>query len=248
MRLARTCARAAASRPALTPARDRPQPARSVPFCTPQPRSSRHVSGRPTTSRHCRPTAPPLASAAQATSARQLALGAVAAHPLAPAAIPSLAMMPYSYRRRSSATLSAAAAEPPRLAYIRSPELIPACRQSQAISLGPPLAANRLGEVSFPISGNRSCRHCPGHSGATRASPSPVSPPEAFSSSREPFPLLDFDREPPQPQNHFTPAAAGHREARRRQLTPSPLTQRPPGGPPQSCGSIPTLGGPRGAA
>ena len=40
-------------------------------------------------------------------------------------------------------------------------------------------------------------RHCSAHSDATRASPSPLSPPEALSSSREPVPLLDFDREPP---------------------------------------------------
>ena len=90
-----------------------------------KPRSSRHLSGRPTTSRHCLPTAPALASAAQATSARQLALGAVAARPLAPAAIPSLATMPCSYRRRSSAPLSTAVAEPPRLAYLRKPEPAP---------------------------------------------------------------------------------------------------------------------------
>ena len=69
------------------------------------------------------------------------------------------------------------------------------------------MAANQLGEVSFPISGNRSRRHCPGHSGTTRASPSPLSSPGTFSSSRELVPLLDFDREPPQPQTHFAPEA-----------------------------------------
>src|SRR3954470_22507209 len=35
-----------------------------------EPYSSRHVSGRPAASRHCRPPAPALASAAQTTSAR----------------------------------------------------------------------------------------------------------------------------------------------------------------------------------
>ena len=73
---------------------------------------------------------------------------------------------------------------------------------------GASLARNRPGEVFFPVSGNSCRRHRPGHSGTTRASPSPLSPPGAFSSSRELFPLLDFDREPPQPQNHFAPEAS----------------------------------------
>lgn len=141
-----------------------------------------------------------------------------------------------------------AAAEPPRLAYIRSPELIPARRQSQATSRGPPLAANRPEEVVFFISGNSCRRHCPVHSSATRASPSHFSSPRTPPSFQEPNPLLDFDREPTPPQSHFATEAFQHRGARRRQLTPSQLTQRLPGGPPQPYGSIPTLGGPRGAA
>jgi len=155
---------------------------------------------------------------------------------------------PAATERQSPTSSSAAAAEPPRLAYIRSPELISARRQSQATSRGPPLAANRPGEASFLISGNHGRRHCPGHFGTTEASPSPFSPPRTSSSSREPFPLLDFDREPTPPQSHFATEAFLRRGARRRQLTPSPPTQRLPGGPPQPYGSIPTLGGPRGAA
>ena len=70
------------------------------------------------------------------------------------------------------------------------------------------LACNRPGEVFFPVSGNSCRRHRPGHSVTSSTSPSPLSPPGAFSSSREPFPLLDFDREPPQPQKHFAPEAS----------------------------------------
>ena len=92
------------------------------------------------------------------------------------------------------------------------------------------------------MSGNCGRRHCPGHFGTTEASPSSFSPPRTSSSSREPFPLLDFDREPTPPQSHFATEAFFRRGARRRQLTPSPPTQRLPGGPPQPYGSIPTLG------
>jgi len=113
---------------------------------------------------------------------------------------------------------------------------------------GTPIARNRQGNTAFLISGNSCRRHCLVHSGAIRASPSPFSSPRASTSSREPFPLLDFDREPTPPQSHFATEAFLRRGARRRQLTPSPPTQRLPGGPPQPYGSIPTLGGPRGAA
>ena len=101
--------------------------------------------------------------------------------------------------------------EPTPIAYLRSPELVSAGRQSQDISLGPPLAANRPGEVSFPISGNHGRRHCLVHSGTTRVSPFPFSSPRTPSSSREPFPLLDFDRDSPREKNHFArrpPSAA----------------------------------------
>ena len=143
---------------------------------------------------------------------------------------------------------SAAAAKPPRLAYIRSPELIPARRQSQATSRGPPLAANRPGEASFLISGSCSRRHCPGQFGTTRASHSPFSPPRAPSSSREPFPLLNFDRDTPREKNHFAPEATSaeklaagsslrphlpgdHREDRPGVADPSPPS-KPRGEPP----------------
>ena len=111
-----------------------------------------------------------------------------------------------------------------------------------------PLARIRPGEASFLISGNSCRRHRPGQSGTSSISPSPFSSPRDSTSSREPFPLLDFDREPTPPQSHFATEAFFRRGARRRPLTPSPPTQRLPGGPPQPYGSIPTLGGPRGAA
>ena len=79
---------------------------------------------------------------------------------------------------------------------------------SSLLCRGVVLAHNRPGEALFPVSGNSCRRHCPSHSGTIRASPSPLSPPGAFSSSREPFPLLDFDREPLQPQKHFGPEAS----------------------------------------
>ena len=142
--------------------------------------------------------APATGSAAQTPPARHLAPGAVPSRPLALAVIHSHATLPYKLQRGGSPeSLSTTAAELPCCAYKRSPELISARRQSQATSRGPPLAANRPGEASFLISGNRGCRHCPGHSGTTRASPSPFSSPETSSSSHEPIPLLNFDRGPP---------------------------------------------------
>ena len=115
-----------------------------------EPCSSRHVYGGPAASRHFRPAAPALASAAQAISARQLALGAVTARPLAPAAIPSLATMPCSYRRRSPATLSAAAAEPPRLTYLRKPRARSRTQATSSHLNGASLARNRPGGGSSP--------------------------------------------------------------------------------------------------
>ena len=70
-----------------------------------------------------------------------------------------------------------------------------------------PMAANRPEEVVFFISGNSCRRHCPVHSSATRASPSHLSSPRTPPSFQEPNPLLDFDREPSPPPNHFVTEA-----------------------------------------
>ena len=73
---------------------------------------------------------------------------------------------------------------------------------------GTPIARNRQGNAAFFISGNSCRRHCLVHSGATRASPSPFSSPRTPPSIQEPNPLLDFDREPSPPQNHFATKAS----------------------------------------
>ena len=73
---------------------------------------------------------------------------------------------------------------------------------------GTPIARNRQGNAAFFISGNSCRRHCLVHSGATRASPSPLSSPEVLSSSREQIPLLNLVREPSPPQNHFATEAS----------------------------------------
>ena len=73
------------------------------------------------------------------------------------------------------------------------------------------MAANQPGEVFFPISGNCSRRHCPDHSGTTRASPSPLSSPGTPSPPRKSISLLNFDRDPLWGENHFArqpPSAA----------------------------------------
>ena len=136
----------------------------------------------------------------------------------------------------------------PRRAIKGGPRTPPSTQATSGHPNGTPLARIRPGEASFLISGNSCRRHCPGQFGTTRTSHSPFSPPRASTFSREPFPLLDFDREPTPPQSHFATEAFFRRGARRRPLTPSPPTQRLLGGPPQPCGSIPTLGGLRGAA
>ena len=110
------------------------------------------------------------------------------------------------------------------------------------------MAANRPGEASFLISGNSCRRHCPGQFGTTRASHSPFSPPRASSPSREPSPLLNFDRDTPREKNHFAPEATSaeklaagsslrphlpgdHREDRPGVADPSPPSE-PRGEPP----------------
>ena len=76
--------------------------------------------------------------------------------------------------------------------------------------MAPPQPAIIGGRPSSP-SDNRSRRHCPGHSGATRASPSPLSSPGTPSPPRESIPMLDFDRDSLREKNHFArrpPSAA----------------------------------------
>ena len=107
------------------------------------------------------------------------------------------------------------------------------------------MAANRPKEVVFFISGNSCRRHCPVHSSATRASPSHFSSPRTPPSFQEPNPLLDFDREPSPPPNHFVTEAPLRRGACRWRLPPPPVTLRPPEGPPRSGRSIPALRRPR---
>ena len=73
------------------------------------------------------------------------------------------------------------------------------------------IARNRPGNVVFLIFGNHGRRHCLVHSGTTGTSPFPFSSPRTPSSSREPFPLLDFNRDSRREKNHFArrpPSAA----------------------------------------
>ena len=98
-----------------------------------------------------------------------------------------------------------AAAEPPCLAYKWTPRAVPAHGQPQATPMTLPQLANRPRRAFFLISGNSCRRHRPGQSGTSSTSPSPFASPGTSSSSRETVPLLNFDREPPQPQNHFAP-------------------------------------------
>ena len=106
---------------------------------------------------------------------------------------------------RSPATLSAAAPEPPCHAYKRRPRASPSTQATSGHPNGAPLPHIRPGEASFLISGNSCRRHHPGQSGTSSTSPSPFASPGTSSSSRETVPLLNFDREPPQPQYHFAP-------------------------------------------
>ena len=58
-------------------------------------------------------------------------------------------------------------------------------------------------EGSSSSSGNSCRRHYPGHSGTTRASPSPLSSPGAPSPPRESIPQLNFDLDSPREKTHF---------------------------------------------
>ena len=96
----------------------------------------------------------------------------------------------------------------PRRAIKGGPRASPSTQATLECSPSSPMAANRPGEVFFPTSGNCGRHHCPGQFGTTRASPSPFSPPRASSSSREPFPLLDFDRGSLRENFHSAPEAS----------------------------------------
>ena len=150
--------------------------------------------------------------------------------------------------RRFAGELIPTAAEPTLARYKWTPRASPSTQATLCYPHGAPLPRIRPGEASFLISGNSGRRHRPGQSGTSSTSPSPFSSPGTSSSSHEPFPLLDFDREPSPPQCHFATEAFLRRGARRRQLPPPPATLRPPGGPHWSGGSIPALRAPRGAA
>ena len=150
--------------------------------------------------------------------------------------------------RRFAGELIPTAAEPTLARYKWTPRASPSTQATLCYPHGAPLPRIRPGEASFLISGNSCRRHRPGQSGTSSTSPSPFSSPGTSSSSHEPFPLLDFDREPSPPQSHFATEAFLRRGARRRQLPPPPATLRPPGGPHWSGGSIPALRAPRGAA
>ena len=156
---------------------------------------------------------------------------------------------PASYRE---AVRRRAYPRPPRNrhshAIKRSPELVQTPRQPQAISLAPPSSPIGRELAFFNLSGQFGHRRLPAPFGATRASPSPFSSPVTSSFPCEPNPQLNFDREPSPPTNHFVTGASLRRGACRRRFPPPPTTPRPPGEPPQPCGSIPTLWSPRGAA
>ena len=215
------------------------EPRHALPFSQLHAKPPLAAPGRPSTSRRRCPTA--LRRAAPPKPPR------LATCPWNSAC--SSAAMSASARRRHDAlllqnvgspeSLSTAAAEPPCHAIKRDPKLPRARRQPQATPMTLPQLANRPRRASLLISGNSCRRHRPGQSGTSSTSPSPFSSPETSSSSREPFPLLDFDREPSPPQNHFATEASSaaklaagsslrphrpgnHREDRTRVAHPSP--------------------------
>ena len=109
--------------------------------------------------------------------------------------------------RRFAGELIPTAAEPTLARYKWTPRASPSTQATLCYPHGAPLPRIRPGEVSFLVSGNSCRRHHPGQSGTSSTSPSPFSSPGTFSSSCELVPLLDFDREPSPPQNHFAPEA-----------------------------------------
>ena len=190
-RIARACAQAAASRPALTPARDRPQPARRVPLratCSPSPQRAKQSLA-----------ASPASQGLAATAARQPCPGrrrpSLPRSPPAPWSFASLsaASSPSARRRhvaiaterRFAVVLIAGRLKPTSTAYIRAPELNQVLDQPPVILLELPWPAFEEGKVFFPKSGQFGRRQAPVDFVTTRASPSPISPPRTPPPSRE---------------------------------------------------------------
>ena len=101
-----------------------------------------------------------------------------------------------------------AAAEPTSSRYKWTPRAPLSTHATSDHPYGTPLARIRPGEASFLISGNSCRRHRPGQSSTSSTSPSPFSSPRTPLSFQELNPLLDFDREPSPPQNHFATEAS----------------------------------------
>ena len=78
------------------------EPRHALPFSPLRAKPPLATPGKPRASRRHRPTASAHVGAAKATSARQLALGAVPTRPLAPAVIPSHATLPCKLQRGGS--------------------------------------------------------------------------------------------------------------------------------------------------
>ena len=116
----------------------------------------------------------------------------------------------------SPAALIPTAAEPTSACYKWTPRAPLSTHATSCYPHGAPLPRIRPGEVFFIISGNSCRRHHPGQSGTSSTSPSPFSPPRTSSFPCEPNPLLNFDREPSPPTNHFATEASLRRGARRR--------------------------------
>ena len=118
--------------------------------------------------------------------------------------------------RRFAGELIPTAVEPTSACYKWTPRAPLSTHATSCYPHGAPLPRIRPGEVFFIISGNSCRRHHPGQSGTSSTSPSPFSPPRTSSFPCEPNPLLNFDREPSPPTNHFATEASLRRGAHRR--------------------------------
>ena len=114
--------------------------------------------------------------------------------------------------RRFAVVLIAGCLEPTSTAYIRAPELNQVLDQPPVILLELPWPAFEEGKAFFPESGQFGRRQAPVDSVATRASPSPISPPRTLPPSRVGNPSINFGRRPPQPKDHFVPEASSAAE------------------------------------
>ena len=243
--------RAAASRPALTPARDRPQPARRVPLraiCSPSPQRAKQSLA-----------ASPASQGLAATAARQPCPGrrrpSLPRLPAAPWSFASLsAASSPSARRRHVAIVTERRFAVVLIAGHLGTDLHrvykgPGAQSSpRATSYDPPsvaLASSRAREGLLP---------------RVRPVRSPPSPGRfhhhqclylsILSTKNSPFlsrtqPLAQFWPETTAAQKSLCPRSPLRRGARRRRLPPPPATLRPPEGPPWSGGSIPALRCPR---